>query len=194
MTGRKTAAMKSLVLLGGLGLGLASCSAEAPRSVIDQATVALEQARSANEKGYAPEALDKAEEAYAAAMAEVETQADRLFLMRSYGTASELLGQATAAAKEAKEQAEARREEMQAESDTLIKDVQKRFESAEIVAEESRQPDAKATLEKAGAALFEAEKAFKAGDFLAAYEKAQDAQAFVEALMTEASPAKRGET
>jgi hypothetical protein len=115
--------------------------------------------------------------------------------MRSYGKASELLSQATEASNNAKKEAEARRQEMQAEADTLIKDVQKRFESAEVVTEQSRRLGIKETMEKAGAALFEADKAFKAGDFLGAYEKAQDAQALIEEVMSDtASVGRRGKT
>jgi hypothetical protein len=201
MTGRKYAmktttrlAMFRWGLLSLIALGLASC-AEPPQAAIESATSALEEARTANGNGYAPEAFKKAEEVYASAMAEVESQGDRSFFMRSYRKANELLTQATEASNQAKKDAEARRQEMQAEADVLIKDVQKRFESAEVVTEESRRPGIKETLEKAGAALFEADKAFKAGDFLGAYGRAQDAQALIEEVMTDtASVHRRGET
>ena len=172
------------ILLCVVGLGLSSCE-ETHQTAIEEAATALEAARAANGKGYAPEAFQKAEEAYADAMEEVESQNKRSYFIRTYGTSTELLRRATEASNEAKKKAEDGRQEMRAEADTLIKDVQKRFESAEIVVEQSKRIRLKDVLEKAGAVLFEAENAFKAGDFLAAYEKAQDAQALIEELITD---------
>jgi len=172
------------VLISYVGIVLAACG-EPPQAAIEEATNGLEAARTTNGKGYAPEALEKAEDAYAQAMEEVESQNERSYYLRTYGKATELLTRATEASNQAKTQAEDRREEMRAEADTLIKDVQKRFESAEVVAEESRRARLKEELEKVGSTLFDAEQAFKADDFLGAYEKALDAQALIEELMTD---------
>jgi hypothetical protein len=176
---------RSWILVLFAVLGLTAC-AEPPQTSMDEATASLEEARTANGKGYAPDAIQKAEEAYAAAMAEVELQNDRNPFMRSYGKATELLTEATGDSNKAKEEAESRREEMHAEADGLIADVQKRFESAEVVTEQARRPEIKGTLEEAGTMLLDAEKASKAGDYLSAYEKAQDAQALIEEVMSDA--------
>jgi DNA repair exonuclease SbcCD ATPase subunit len=74
-------------------VGLAAC-AKPPQATIDQAKAALEAAGQAEAATYAGAAWDKAQQSMNAAMAEIEVQAQKFALFRSYKKTNELLATA----------------------------------------------------------------------------------------------------
>jgi hypothetical protein len=182
-----------------LAVALTSC-AQAPEEAMEVVSAAFENLETMNAKGYAPQAFEQAEQAYAAAVTEVELQKGKSFLTRSYADADEFLAKAKEAVEQAKERAENTREEIEQEAATLIEDTKQEVSTSETALGNLRLPDGKVepirdVFEEAGGALKEAEDAYKAGDFLSAQSKAEDAKALLDQVsenIFEARGGKRG--
>jgi hypothetical protein len=71
-------------------IGLAAC-AKPPQATIDQAKAALDAAGQSEAATYAAQAWDTAQQSMNAANAEIEAQAQKFALFRSYKKANELL-------------------------------------------------------------------------------------------------------
>jgi hypothetical protein len=159
-----------LLLTISLSATLTSC-ARAPEEKIQVVTTAFQDLETMNAEGYAPQAFDQAEKAYADAMAELEAQNGTFFLNRSYTLANDLLAKAKEALEKAKEEAETAREVMQQDADTLIENAKQAFATAEDAMGELQLPSARMepirkVYEDAGGTLKAAEDAFESGDFL----------------------------
>lgn len=95
---------KLLITLIGLAMALTSC-AKAPEASLTEAKSALAAAELARAEIYAPQQLQVAREALAAAEAEIKIQDEQSAIARSYSKAEELLGTAAEKAKEAEDAA-----------------------------------------------------------------------------------------
>jgi len=100
-------------------LGLIAC-AKPPQAEIDGAKAALQTAKSAEADIYAPDSLKAAEDAINAVQAEVDAQAAKFALFRSYEKTKELVNTAKAAADKAKTDADTMKEQVKNEATQLI--------------------------------------------------------------------------
>lgn len=182
------------------GLVLASLAAvvlttgceRARRESIDAAKSALEAAKSAGAETYVLQAYAEAEKVLAEAMKEVEIQNERSMFSRSYSEANQLLTKAKDLADEAKKRAEQKREEWKRDAEVAIEEAEAALVTAREATEKAgvaKRDALKGRLEEAGTVLFDAEKALKAGSFIDAHAKAEDATAWANEV-SEASGSK----
>jgi hypothetical protein len=101
-----------VIIMLGLTI-LATACAKPPQADIDTAKQDLARAEAAHAAEYAPEALVKAKESNRVALAEVDAQASKLALVRSYKHAAELLATAKTDAVAAQNAAAAAKAEAQ---------------------------------------------------------------------------------
>ncbi|HSF18015.1 MAG TPA: hypothetical protein VLK65_20930 [Vicinamibacteria bacterium] len=137
------------------------------------------------------EAFTDAEKALAEAVAEVESQNQRIVPFRSYTEASRLLREAKDRAEEAKKQAEAKREEWKDEAETLIQQTQAALVTARSsvasVHGAAKRKQLTGTLQQAADLLFEAETLFKSGSYIEAHSEAEDAKANADEVAEESA-------
>ncbi|MGD9547905.1 MAG: hypothetical protein AB7V45_10215 [Candidatus Krumholzibacteriia bacterium] len=131
-----------------LALMTAGGCSKAPIEQQNTASAALEGAKQANAELYAPQSWLEAQEAMKQAQAELETQNGKFSLLRSYGTADELLVQAQQLADKAKVDAEAAKEMMRQETQAAFEAVRTQLMSTqELLATAPRGKDTKAEIE-----------------------------------------------
>jgi hypothetical protein len=111
-------------------MGLVAC-AKPPQVEIDAAKAALETAKTAEVDIYAPDSLKAAEDAINAVQAEVDAQAAKFALFRSYEKTKELVAAAKAAADKAKTDADTMKEQVKNEATQLLETAK-----AELIAAE----------------------------------------------------------
>jgi hypothetical protein len=187
------------LLIISLSTALTSC-ARAPEENVQFVTTAFQELEAMKAEGYAPQAFDQAEKAYAEAMAELEAQNGTFFLNRSYTQANDLLAKAKEALEKAKEEVEKAREVMQHDAGTLIKNAKQAFATAEDAMGALQLPSGKLepirkVYEDAGGTLKAAEDAFESGDFLTAQSKAEETNALLDQVtegLNEVRGGKRG--
>ncbi len=102
-----------------LGLAMVAGCAKPPQAEIDAANAALQSAKAAEAAEYAPASLREAESAVAAMNAEVEAQAKKFALTRSYKQAATLAANAKAAGDKAAADAAAGKEKAKADAEAL---------------------------------------------------------------------------
>lgn len=100
-------------------LGLLAC-AKPPQADIDAAKAALDAAKAAEADIYAPEALRGAEDALNAVQTEVDAQAAKFALFRSYEKTKELVASAKAAAEKTQADADSMKEMVKNEATALL--------------------------------------------------------------------------
>jgi hypothetical protein len=110
---------RALIVLAAFAL--VGCS-KAPTEKIESASTALQTAESEGAADYAPEALAQARDAKAQLDAELDAQAGKFRLFRSYGKADELAEKVKTAADKAVEQTGSAREMVKNEAQMLIAD------------------------------------------------------------------------
>jgi len=170
-------------------LMLVSCS-QPPEDKIQTVTDSFEKLEAANAKGYAPEAVERADDAYSEAMSEVQAQREKFVLTRSYSRADDLLNVAIEAIQDATKETADSRKGMQEDASRLLQDAKVAFKSAEdqlakIKVHSARVVEIRDSFEESGALLREAEQAFNEGDFLTADSKATDAKAQIQDVLAD---------
>jgi hypothetical protein len=165
-----------------LGLLIAGCS-HAPNTEIDAAKQALADARQAQAADYAPQAWTAAQDAESKLEVELDAQAQRWFALRSYTVAKQLALETKAAAEHSRDEAIAGKDKAKTEVATMMAQAREDVSRAKVsVATAPRGKGTEADLAalKSDATsiddtLLEMQRAFDAGDYLAAKVKAQAA-------------------
>jgi hypothetical protein len=187
----------STILVLGLAVGLASC-ASVPKTEVDEAKHALEQAQAAQAADYAPEAWNAAKDTEAKLDAELAAQEEKFALVRSYNQSKELATLAKDQANKAAQQAVAGRDQAKADAEALLS--QAREESKKAAAALDGAPRGKGTeadlasLKTDNASiesmLEETQRMIDSGDYLGAKTKAQAAIDAAKRIETEIEEAK----
>ena len=161
-------------------IGLASC-AQAPERELTEATQVLEQARAVEADRYASETFQEAADTLARAQAEIETQAEKSILSRSYGEAANLLESAKLAGSRAVYEAKSGKEQARQDAEAAIEDAQTALKSSQASLAKARPSNEtrddlesmKADLEALQTVLAEAEMELEAGNYIEARDKAE---------------------
>ncbi|HEX9723692.1 MAG TPA: hypothetical protein VGC53_05365 [Vicinamibacteria bacterium] len=161
-------------------VGLVSC-AWAPERELKEATQVLDQARAVEADLYASETFQEAADILTMAQAELEAQAEKSILSRSYGEAAKLLESAKLAGSRAVYEAKSGKEQARQDAEAAIRDARAALESSQASLAKARSSkqtsddlqSMKADLETLQAVLAEAEIEFEAGNFIDARNKAE---------------------
>ena len=164
-------------------LGLLAC-AKPPQADIDAAKAVLDAAKAAEADIYAPDALRAAEDAINAIQTEVDAQAAKFALFRTYEKTKELVAAAKAAAEKTTADADAMKEQVKTEATTLLADAATELVAAqELMKKAPRGKGSKADLEALKGDLDAiqpmidgAQASFDAGKFMDAKNGAQAAK------------------
>ena len=186
-------------------LGMAACS-KPPEQAMQAGSAALEEAKSAGAETYAPDALQKAQDALNRADAEKKAQDEKFVLFRSYKSSEEMYNQAKAELDAATQAAAAGKEQARAEATTAVDDAKAALAAAnDALGKAPKSKDTKADLElwandlgTYATTVTEAETAMAAEDYLGAKAKAESVTAkageittSIEAAIEKVSAAKR---
>jgi paraquat-inducible protein B len=174
----KRNAYRGLVLAAALTI---SACAKPPQAEMQAAQAAMEEAKTAGGESYAPESWSKAQESMSQAKAEMEAQANKFALMRSYTKSKLLIAQARADAYKAKEDVAAGRVQAQADAQKALDQSRADLDAAvAAVASAPAGKDSRADIEAMKGdltalrrTLDEAQAATAAGDFATAKQKAK---------------------
>lgn len=190
-----------LLLSALLSLAALGCSV-APTEKLQEAQSTLGRARTSEADRYAPEAFFEAEAALEAARLEIDTQAERFALARSYEEANRLLDEAKALAEKAEETALAEREHARQAALEAIADAEKAMVEAQAALEAA--PRGKGTgadiaamkkeIEDAASSLDEANAALEKGDYLSARAHAEAIRARTLSIVAEIDVARKKTT
>ena len=164
-------------------LGLLAC-AKPPQDDIDAAKASLEAAKTAAADIYAPESLKAAEDASSAVQTEVDAQAAKFALFRSYEKTKELVAAAKTAADKAKTDADAKKAEVKNEATQLIDAAKAELAAAQdLMKKAPKGKGSKADIEALQGDLNtvqpmidDAQASFNAGKFMDAKNKALSAK------------------
>ena len=179
--------MRSALALGLAVLVITTGCGQPPQADVEASKAALDAARQAGAPEYAPEAMKAAEDADAAMQAELDAQAGKFPLFRSYKDA----GDKAVAAKQAAEQAQASAQQgkelakQQAtaaiqEGQTMLTDTSAMLQKAPHGKGSAMDLAAlKTDLETAGASLTEAQSLLTAESYKEALAKAEAAKAAI---------------
>jgi hypothetical protein len=196
---------KNQFLVGVMVLALAVLAvgcAKPPQQEIDAAKAALAAAEQAEAPKYAPEAWDKAQQAMNAVNAELEAQAAKFALFRSYTKTKQLITDATNAANEAKTAGIAGKEQAKNEAQAAIDAVKAAVETATTAMADlekcRRKPKdlkkdlemMKGNLDGYAAQITEIEGAFGREDFFGAKAQAESLKGQVDAMVNDLQAAK----
>jgi hypothetical protein len=107
--------------------------AKPPTQAIEEARMAMENAKTAQAAEYAPRSLANAENANSQLQAELKVQEEKFALFRSYKKATELTAAAKAAAEQAAKDAEVAKEQARKESEALIAQVKTAIEETKTL-------------------------------------------------------------
>ncbi len=196
---------KNTVVVGVMVLAVALVAvgcAKPPQQEIDAAKAALDAAQQAEAPKYAPEAWDKAQQAMNAVNAELEAQAAKFALFRSYTKTKQLVADATKAANEAKDAGIAGKERAKNEAQAAIDAVKAAVETAKTAMADlekcRRKPKdlrkdleaMKGNLDGYAAQITEIEGAFGREDFFGAKAQAESLKGQVDAMVNDLQAAK----
>ena len=173
---RKNAA-HGLVLVGLLAW-VGAC-AEAPTALIDDARARVD-AMTAEGQVYAPQEYTAARDAVGRLDAELQAQADRFALIRSYDRATELAGAVATAADDVARAIDAEQARLRTDTGRLVTDAVGVLDEARPAIEELSEEDAadlRRDVENVEASLAAVESALQSGQYTAAHEGAQSAVA-----------------
>lgn len=109
-----------ILLMIAMASILSACSSP-PQQLMDQATAAREEAKTAGGEIYAPEKMAQAEAAFSAAEGEIAAQGKKFAASRNYKVATEKLNEAMSAYNQAKMDATTAKESMKGEVETMAK-------------------------------------------------------------------------
>lgn len=116
-----------------LMLALVSGCAKAPQEAVDAAKAALETAKQAEADRYLADEFKAAQDSLNAALAEIETQNSKFALTRNYDKAAKLLEAATSLANSANSKVAAKKDEVKAQAEQLMGDLQKGLTDAKAL-------------------------------------------------------------
>lgn len=164
-------------------LGLLAC-AKPPQTEIDAAKAALDAAKAAEADIYAPDALRAAEDSLNAIQTEVDAQAAKFALFRSYEKTKELVAAAKAAADKTTADANAMKEQIKGEAMVIFGEAKTELTAAqELLAKAPKGKGSKADIEALKGDLDAiqpmldgAQASFDAGKFMDAKNGAQAAK------------------
>ncbi len=112
---------------------LVSGCAKAPQQELDAAKAALEAARQAEANVYLADEFKAAQDSLNAALTEIETQNSKFALTRNYNKAKNLLAAATNIANDLASKVEAKKEEVKAQAEQLMTDLQTKLADAKAL-------------------------------------------------------------
>jgi hypothetical protein len=174
----------------------------APTEALQEVHSALGRAHTADAERYAPEALFEAEAALDAARLEIDAQAERFALARSYEDANRLLDEARSLAESAEATALAEREHARQAASEAIAEAEDAMSRAQLAIEKA--PGGKGTradvaammteIEDARSSLEEAIEAFDRGDYLSARAHAEAIRARSMSIVAEIDVARKKAT
>lgn len=159
---------------------LANCG-QVPTEELEQAEMAIEEARASEAIHYAPDALFEAEAALDAAKKDIEAQRQRFLIGRSYEESIRLLADAKSAAEHARDAALAGREQARRDAQNALVDAETALSEAEAAVENgslARKTPAeiaaiRIALEEASSSLEAANVDFEEGKYVAARAHAE---------------------
>ena len=166
-----------LVLVGLLAL-LGAC-AEAPSQLVDAARTRVE-AVAAEGQAYAPREYAAARDAVGRLDAELQAQADRFTLTRSYDRTTELAGEVETAVDDVERAIDAEKDRLRTETGRLVTDAEGALDEARPAIEELPEEDAadlRRDVENVETSLEAVESALQDGQYADANEGAQSAVA-----------------
>jgi len=172
---------KYLVLSLGviLLLVLASGCAKAPQQEVDAAKAALETARQAEADRYLADEFKAAQDSLNAAQAEIETQNSKFALTRNYNAAKNQLLAATNMANDLNAKVAAKKEEVKAQAEQLMVDLQTALTDAKTLLKKApKGKEGREALEAIQSELVTVENSLtevtnllSSGDFMSAKDK-----------------------
>lgn len=166
---------------------LAGC-ASAPKEEIAATQTAIQAASTDDVRTYAPDSLKAAEDTFAKATAEVQTQDNKFALSRDYKAASDLLKQAKDEAAKAQTDAQANKAKAKADAESTIAGLGPEIDAAKkALATAPKGKDTKADLEAMQNDLKSAEEAATAASTAMSQEKYMDALAQANTAKTKAN-------
>jgi hypothetical protein len=177
--------MRKMMMVSALVLVMVMVGCQKPpQQAIDVAKAAVDAARAAEATDYAPDSLKAAEDAVAALDAELKAQEGKFALFRSYKKTQELADALKAAGEKATADAQAKKEQVKQEAQTLITDATTALTEAKALLEKA--PKGKGTqadleamkgdLAGVESSITEAQNAFNAEKYLDAKSKAEAAK------------------
>jgi len=196
---------RNTFLVGVMVLALAVLAvgcAKPPQQEIDGAKAALAAAEQAEAPKYAPDAWDKAQQAMNAVNAELEAQAAKFALFRSYTKTKQLIVDANTAAGEAQAAGVAGKEKAKNEAQAAIDAVKAALQGAQTAMTDlencRRKPKdlkkdlelMKGNLDGYASQIPEIEGAFGREDFFGAKAQAESLKGQIDAMTTELVEAK----
>jgi len=195
---------RNLAVLGVavLTLAVAAGCAKPPQQEIDALKAAMTSAQQAEAPKYAADAWSSAQQAQNAVNAEVEAQANKFALFRSYTKTKELIAAANQAAEAAKQAGAAGKEAAKSAAEEALAAAKTSLESAtttmtELGACRRKPKDFKkdmemmqATLDGYAAQVAGIESAVASEDFFGARSQAESLKASVDALVSDMQGAK----
>lgn len=178
-------------------LALLSC-ANPPQEAIESANSSLEEAKMAEAAGYAPESMRVAEDAQASLQAELDAQAQKFSLFRSYNKAEELAQVVADSAQKAKADAIAGKEQAMGEAETSIAEAKEAIEKAKKDIKKAPRgkgaradiTELKADISEAETTLAEAEEAYANAYYLEAMAKSGAAKSTAELVSSDIEKAR----
>lgn len=202
--GEESMKNRKLALLGVavLTLAVAAGCAKPPQQEIDALSAAMTAAEQAEAPKYAANAWNEAQQAQNAARAEVEAQANKFALFRSYTKTKELIAAANQAAEAAEQAGVAGKEAARNTADEALAAVRTSLESANMMVEElnacRRKPKdfkkdmelMQATLDGYAAQVAGIESAVASEDFFGARSQAESLKSSVDSLVADMQGAK----
>jgi hypothetical protein len=176
MRGALTVGFVALVLTAGCG--------QPPQQDVDAAKAALDAARTASAQEYAPAQMKAAEDAYADLQAEMNAQAGKFALFRSYKVAQEKAAAANQAIEQAQAAAQQGKEMAKQQAATAIQDGRTALQEAAALLEKAPRGKGsaadlaalKADLDGAGTSLTEADSMMTGETYREAQAKAAAAK------------------
>jgi len=195
---------RNLAVLGVavLTLAVAAGCAKPPQQEIDALKAAMTSAQQAEAPKYAADAWSSAQQAQNAVNAEVEAQANKFALFRSYTKTKELIAAANQAAEAAKQAGEAGKEAAKNAAEEALAAAKTSLESATTMMAElgacRRKPKdfkkdmemMQATLDGYAAQVAGIESAVASEDFFGARSQAESLKASVDTLVSDMQGAK----
>lgn len=195
---------KKLAVLGvaALTMTLATGCAKPPQQEIDALKATMSSAEQAEAPTYAADAWSSAQQAMNAVNAEVEAQANKFALFRSYTKTKELITAASTAAQSAQDAAVAGKEAAMNAANEAVAAAQAAIDSANMAMEDlakcRRQPkDFKKDMEAMRgmldgymAQMAGVQSAIASGDYFGARSQAESLKASVESLTADLASAK----
>jgi hypothetical protein len=161
-------------------LALTAC-AQPPTAEINGAKAALETARASQAADYAPASWNAANDLSARLQAELDAQADKAAVLRSYGTAKQLAADVTSAAEQAAQESVLGKEAAKTDAEAMMtkaRDARARADKALAGAPRGKGTEADLASLRSDAAgadssIEEMQRAFDAGEYLSAKSKAE---------------------